>query len=148
MDCFLALRGTKTLAVRMERHEANARVLAPFLAAQKSLKTVHYPGLVDHPHHQLARRQARGFGALIAFDLGTVERADTFLRAVKLFTLAESLGGVESLISHPASMTHGSVPPAERLKLGITPGLVRISVGIEDVEDLQADLASALATVA
>jgi cystathionine beta-lyase/cystathionine gamma-synthase len=148
MDCFLALRGTKTLAVRMERHEANARVLAPFLAAQKSLKTVHYPGLVDHPHHQLARRQARGFGALIAFDLGTVERADTFLRAVKMVTLAESLGGVESLISHPASMTHGSVPPAERLKLGITPGLVRISVGIEDVEDLQADLASALATVA
>lgn len=143
MDCFLALRGTKTLAVRMKQHEENARVLAAFLAKQPVLKKVNYPGLPDHPHHALAKRQARGFGAIISFDLDTIERADHFLRAVKIFTLAESLGGVESLISHPASMTHGSVPEAERMKLGVTPGLVRISVGIEDVEDLQADLASA-----
>jgi cystathionine beta-lyase/cystathionine gamma-synthase len=145
MDCFLALRGTKTLAVRMRQHEENARVLAAFLAGQKSIRRVNYPGLPEHPHHELAKRQARGFGAIISFDLETVERADRFLRAVKIFTLAESLGGVESLISHPASMTHGSVPEAERMKLGVTPGLVRISVGIEDVEDLQQDLASALA---
>jgi cystathionine beta-lyase/cystathionine gamma-synthase len=145
MDCFLALRGTKTLAVRMRQHEENARVLAAFLAGQKSIRRVNYPGLPEHPHHELAKRQARGFGAIISFDLETVERADRFLRAVKIFTLAESLGGVESLISHPASMTHGSVPEAERIKLGVTPGLVRISVGIEDVEDLQQDLASALA---
>ena len=145
LDCFLALRGTKTLAVRMRQHEENARVLAAFLAAQKGIRKVNYPGLPDHPHHELAKRQARGFGAIISFDLETVARADRFLQAVKIFTLAESLGGVESLISHPASMTHGSVPEAERTKLGVTPGLVRISVGIEDVEDLQADLASALA---
>jgi cystathionine beta-lyase/cystathionine gamma-synthase len=145
MDCLLALRGTKTLAVRMRQHEENARVLAAFLAGQKSIRRVNYPGLPEHPHHELAKRQARGFGAIISFDLETVERADRFLRAVKIFTLAESLGGVESLISHPASMTHGSVPEAERMKLGVTPGLVRISVGIEDVEDLQQDLASALA---
>jgi len=145
LDCFLALRGTKTLAVRMKQHEENARVLAAFLAAQKGIRKVNYPGLPDHPHHELAKRQARGFGAIISFDLETVARADRFLQAVKIFTLAESLGGVESLISHPASMTHGSVPEAERTKLGVTPGLVRISVGIEDVEDLQADLASALA---
>jgi cystathionine gamma-lyase len=144
LDCFLALRGTKTLAVRMRQHEENARVLAAFLAGEKSIRKVNYPGLPDHPHHELAKRQARGFGAIISFDLGTIERADRFLRAVKIFTLAESLGGVESLISHPASMTHGSVPEAERTKLGVTPGLVRISVGIEDVEDLQTDLASAL----
>ncbi len=144
LDCFLALRGTKTLAVRMKQHEENARVLAAFLAAQKGIRKVNYPGLPDHPHHELAKRQARGFGAIISFDLETVARADRFLQAVKIFTLAESLGGVESLISHPASMTHGSVPEAERTKLGVTPGLVRISVGIEDVEDLQADLASAL----
>ncbi len=145
MDCYLALRGTKTLAVRMKQHEENARVLARFLAGQAGLKKVNYPGLPDHPHHALAARQARGFGAIISFDLGTIERADRFLRAVQLFTLAESLGGVESLISHPASMTHGSVPEAERVKLGVTPGLVRISVGIEDVEDLEADLAQAFA---
>jgi cystathionine beta-lyase/cystathionine gamma-synthase len=144
MDCFLALRGTKTLAVRMKQHEENARALAAFLAKQPGLRKVNYPGLPDHPHHELAQRQARGFGAIISFDLGSLERADRFLRAVKVFTLAESLGGVESLISHPASMTHGSVPEAERMKLGVTPGLVRISVGIEDVEDLEADLAFAL----
>ncbi len=144
MDCFLALRGTKTLAVRMRQHEENARVLAQFLAGHKGAKTVNYPGLPDHPQHELATRQARGFGAIISFDLGSLERADHVLRSVKLFTLAESLGGVESLISHPASMTHGSVPEADKLKLGVTPGLVRISVGIEDVEDLQSDLDRAM----
>ncbi len=144
MDCWLALRGTKTLAVRMKQHEANARVLAAFLAGHPNLEKVNYPGLPDHPHHELARRQARGFGAIISFDLESRERADKVLRAVKLFTLAESLGGVESLISHPATMTHGSVPDADKAKLGVTPGLVRISVGIEDVEDLQADLEQAL----
>jgi len=144
MDCFLALRGTKTLAVRMRQHEENARVLAAFLATHKGAKSVNYPGLPDHPHHELAKRQARGFGAIISFDVGSLERADHVLRSVALFTLAESLGGVESLISHPASMTHGSVPEADKLKLGVTPGLVRISVGIEDVEDLEADLDRAL----
>jgi cystathionine beta-lyase/cystathionine gamma-synthase len=144
MDCFLALRGTKTLAVRMKQHEANARTLAEFLAAHPKLKTVNYPGLASHPQHELAKKQARGFGALISFDTGSLENADRVLQSTKLFTLAESLGGVESLISHPATMTHGSVPQAEKMKLGVTPGLVRISVGIEDVEDLQADLAHAL----
>ncbi len=144
MDCFLALRGTKTLAVRMRQHEENARVLASFLAGHKGLARVNYPGLPDHPHHDLARKQARGFGAIISFDVGSLERADRVLQSVRVFTLAESLGGVESLISHPASMTHGSVPEAERAKLGVTPGLVRISVGIEDVEDLEADLDHAL----
>ncbi len=144
MDCFLALRGTKTLAVRMRQHEENARVLAAFLAAHKGAKSVNYPGLPDHPHHELAKRQARGFGAVISFDTGSLERADRVLKSVQVFTLAESLGGVESLISHPASMTHGSVPDADKLKLGVTPGLVRISVGIEDVEDLEADLDRAL----
>jgi cystathionine beta-lyase len=144
MDCFLALRGTKTLAVRMKQHEENARVLARFLAAHPKLVRVNYPGLPGHPHHELAKRQARGFGAIISFDTGSLESADHVLRSVRLFTLAESLGGVESLISHPATMTHGSVPAADKIKLGVTPGLVRVSVGIEDVEDLQADLDRAL----
>jgi cystathionine beta-lyase/cystathionine gamma-synthase len=144
MDCFLALRGTKTLAVRMRQHEENARTLAAFLAQHPKLESVNYPGLPTHPQHELAKKQARGFGALISFDTGSLENADRVLKATRLFTLAESLGGVESLISHPASMTHGSVPQAEKMKLGVTPGLVRISVGIEDVEDLQADLDSAL----
>jgi cystathionine beta-lyase/cystathionine gamma-synthase len=144
MDCFLALRGTKTLAVRMKQHEENARTLAKFLAAHPKLKSVNYPGLETHPQHALAKKQARGFGALISFDTGSIESADRVLQSTKLFTLAESLGGVESLISHPATMTHGSVPPEEKMKLGVTPGLVRISVGIEDVEDLQADLDQAL----
>jgi cystathionine beta-lyase len=144
MDCFLALRGTKTLAVRMKQHEENARALAAFLAEHPKLESVNYPGLPTHPQHELAKRQARGFGALISFDTGSLENADRVLKGTKLFTLAESLGGVESLISHPATMTHGSVPQAEKMKLGVTPGLVRISVGIEDVEDLEADLDRAL----
>jgi cystathionine beta-lyase/cystathionine gamma-synthase len=144
MDCFLALRGTKTLAVRMKQHEENARELAKFLAAHPKPKSVNYPGLETHPQHALAKKQARGFGALISFDTGTLENADRVLKSTRLFTLAESLGGVESLISHPATMTHGSVPQAEKMRLGVTPGLVRISVGIEDVEDLEADLDHAL----
>jgi cystathionine beta-lyase/cystathionine gamma-synthase len=144
MDCFLALRGTKTLGVRMQRHEENARVLARYLAEHKRASRVNYPGLPGHPQHELAKRQARGFGAIISFDVGSLERADHVLRSVKLFTLAESLGGVESLISHPASMTHGSVPEAERNRLGVTPGLVRLSIGIEDVEDLEGDIDQAL----
>jgi cystathionine gamma-lyase len=144
MDCFLALRGTKTLAVRMRQHEENARVLASFLAQHKGIARVNYPGLPDHPHHDLAKKQGRGFGAIISFDVESLQRADKVLQSVRVFTLAESLGGVESLISHPASMTHGSVPEAQRAKLGVTPGLVRISVGIEDVDDLQSDLDNAL----
>jgi cystathionine beta-lyase len=144
MDCFLALRGTKTLAVRMKQHEENARELAKYLAKHPKLESVNYPGLPDHPQHELAATQARGFGALISFDTGSLENADKVLKSTRVFTLAESLGGVESLISHPATMTHGSVPQAEKMKLGVTPGLVRISVGIEDVEDLEADLDQAL----
>jgi cystathionine beta-lyase/cystathionine gamma-synthase len=144
MDCFLALRGTKTLAVRMKQHEENARELAAYLAKHPKLKSVNYPGLAAHPQHELAKKQARGFGALISFDTGSMENADKVLKGTELFTLAESLGGVESLISHPATMTHGSVPAEQKLKLGVTPGLVRISVGIEDVADLQSDLDRAL----
>jgi cystathionine beta-lyase/cystathionine gamma-synthase len=147
MDCFLALRGTKTLAVRMKQHEENARELAKYLAQHPKLESVNYPGLPDHPQHELAKKQARGFGALISFDTGSLENADKVLKSTRVFTLAESLGGVESLISHPATMTHGSVPPAEKIRLGVTPGLVRISVGIEDVEDLIADLENAFRAI-
>lgn len=143
-DCWLALRGTKTLALRMARHEENARFLADFLDRHPAVHRVNYPGLKNHPQHELAKRQARGFGGMISFDVGSLENAGKLLGAVRLFTLAESLGGVESLISHPATMTHASVPPEEREKLGITDGLVRISVGIEDAEDLRADLENAL----
>lgn len=143
-DCWLALRGTKTLALRMARHEENARFLADFLDRHPAVHRVNYPGLKSHPQHELAKRQARGFGGMISFDVGSLENAGKLLGAVRLFTLAESLGGVESLISHPATMTHASVPPEEREKLGITDGLVRISVGIEDAEDLRADLENAL----
>lgn len=145
-DCWLALRGTKTLAVRMRQHEENARILAAFLREHPRVERVFYPGFEDHPHHALARRQQRGFGAIISIDTGSRERADQLMKAVRVFTLAESLGGVESLISHPATMTHGAVPQAEKDRLGIVDGLVRISVGIEDVEDLQADLDRALNT--
>ena len=144
MDAWLVLRGTKTLPIRMERHNANAMTLARFLADHPKVATVHYPGLPSHPQHELARRQMRGFGGLIAFRAGSLERARTVLNGVRLMSLAESLGGVETLISHPATMTHASVPEAERTRLGITDDLIRISVGIEDVEDLQDDLARAL----
>jgi len=147
MDAWLVLRGTKTLPLRMERHNANTQVLAEYLAAHPKVTRVYYPGLPTHPQHDLARRQMRGFGGLIAFELGSLERARTLLNSVRLMSLAESLGGVETLISHPASMTHASVPPERRLQIGLTEDMVRISVGIEDVDDLKEDLEQALARV-
>ncbi|HZL94886.1 MAG TPA: PLP-dependent aspartate aminotransferase family protein [Vicinamibacterales bacterium] len=147
MDAWLVLRGTKTLSLRMERHNANTQVLAEYLAAHPKVTRVYYPGLPTHPQHDLARRQMRGFGGLIAFELGSLERARTLLNSVRLMSLAESLGGVETLISHPASMTHASVPSERRLQIGLTEDMVRISVGIEDVDDLKEDLEQALARV-
>ncbi len=142
-DSWLVLRGVKTLAVRMKRHEENGIAIASYLANQRKVKKVNYPGLPDHPQHALARRQMNGFGALISFELGSKDNAAKFLNRVRLCSLGESLGGVETLISHPETMTHASVPVEQRMRLGITPGLVRISVGIEDVEDLVADLENA-----
>ncbi|MFY9752131.1 MAG: PLP-dependent aspartate aminotransferase family protein [Candidatus Acidiferrales bacterium] len=147
MDCFLISRGIKTLAVRMERHDKNGGEIANFLNGHKKVQRVIYPGLASHPQHEIARRQQRGFGAMISFDLGSLAAAQTLLNHVKLCSLAESLGGVETLISHPASMTHASVPLEIQKKIGITEGLIRLSVGIEDVEDLVADLDQALAKV-
>ena len=144
-DSFLVLRGTKTLAVRMEAHDRNGRVVANFLAEHPRVEKVYYPGLVSHPQHELAKRQQSGFGGMVAFETGSLANAKKVLEDVKLCTLGESLGGVESLISHPASMTHASVPVEKRDALGITDGLVRVSVGIEDVEDIIADLDQALA---
>lgn len=139
-DSFLVMRGIKTLAVRMERHNENGAAIAEYLANQSKVKKVNYPGLSSHPQHELAKKQMRGFGAVISFELGSMENARKFLNEVKLCSLGESLGGVETLISHPATMTHASVPEDDRNRLGITGGLVRISVGIEDLEDLIADL--------
>jgi cystathionine beta-lyase/cystathionine gamma-synthase len=144
MDSFLVLRGVKTLAVRMKQHEVNGVAVANYLAHHPKVKKVNYPGLRDHPQHELAKRQMNGFGALLSFELGSYENAKKFLDRVRLCSLGESLGGVETLISHPESMTHASVPLETRTRLGITPGLARISVGIEDVEDLIADLENAL----
>jgi cystathionine beta-lyase/cystathionine gamma-synthase len=144
MDAWLVLRGTKTLPLRMERHNASAQALAEYLAAHPKVTRVHYPGLPSHPQHDLARRQMRGFGGLIAFELGSIDRARTLLESVRLMALAESLGGVETLISHPASMTHASVPRERRERMGLTDDMVRVSVGIEDLEDLREDLAQAL----
>jgi cystathionine beta-lyase/cystathionine gamma-synthase len=143
-DAYLVLRGLKTLAVRMGVHEANARSLAGFLLSRPETAAVLYPGLANHPQHRLARQQQAGFGGMISFDLGSIEKAEAFCNAVKIFTLAESLGGVESLVCHPATMTHASIPPEERQRLGIGDGMVRLSVGIEDVADLEADLATGL----
>ncbi|MBX3268421.1 MAG: cystathionine gamma-synthase [Acidobacteria bacterium] len=145
MDSFLVLRGTKTLAVRMEAHDRNGRQVANFLAEHPRVEKVYYPGLVSHPQHELAKRQQSGFGGMVSFETGSLENAKKVLEGVKLCTLGESLGGVESLISHPATMTHASVPEERRRQLGITDGLVRISVGIEDAEDIIADLDQALA---
>jgi cystathionine beta-lyase/cystathionine gamma-synthase len=142
-DSWLVLRGVKTLAVRMKQHEENGRAMAAYIAGHPKVKKVYYPGLPDHPQHELAKKQMNGFGAMISFDLGSYENAKAFLDGVQLCSLGESLGGVETLISHPVSMTHGSVPVETRERLGITAGLVRISVGIEDVEDLIADLEQA-----
>ena len=147
MDSWLVLRGTKTMTVRMERTNENAQVLAEYLETHAKVKRTIYPGLASHPHHALARKQMKGFGGLISFDVGSLEAARGVLNHLKLMALAESLGGVETLISHPAIMTHASVPADRRAALGITDGLIRISVGIEDVEDLQADLAQALETL-
>lgn len=143
-DSFLVLRGTKTLAVRMEAHDRNGRMVANFLAEHPAVQKVYYPGLASHPQHELASRQQTGFGGMVSFETGSLANAKKVLEAVKLCALGESLGGVESLISHPATMTHASVPKEARERLGITDGLVRISVGIEDVEDIIADLDQAL----
>ncbi len=147
-DSFLVLRGVKTLSVRMDRHERNAGKVAEFLSGHKGINKVTWPGLTSHPQHALAKKQMTGFGGMMTFDIkGGLEAARTFLKAVKVFACAESLGGVESLIEHPAIMTHASIPKENREKLGITDGLIRLSVGIEDAQDLCDDLAQALERV-
>ncbi len=146
-EAWMCLRGMKTLAVRMDRHNANAMEVAQFLLIHRKVKKVNYPGLVVHPEHRLAQKQMRGYGGMISFDLGSLDKAREFLKRVTLCALAESLGGVETLISHPVTMTHASVPAEQRNKIGVTDGLVRISVGIEDVEDIIGDLSQALKAV-
>ena len=148
MECWLCLRSIKTLAVRMKQHEENAKAIAEYCSKHPAIKAAHYPGLENHPQHALAKKQMTGFGGMISIELGSIEKAKTFTTTVKLFTLAESLGGVESLVCHPVSMTHGSIPQEQRERLGITEGLVRLSVGIEDKEDLMADIAQALDAIA
>ena len=143
-DSWLVLRGTKTLAVRMAQHNLNGQALAEFLQGHPKVKQVLYPGLPSHPQHELAKRQMRGFGGMIAFDVGTMEAAYDVCKRVRLMALAESLGGVETLIGHPAAMTHASVPPERRAAIGLTDSLVRISAGIEDPADLIDDLKQAL----
>ncbi|HEV3410024.1 MAG TPA: PLP-dependent aspartate aminotransferase family protein [Chthoniobacterales bacterium] len=144
-DSFLAMRGLKTLALRMERHSENALEIARWLSTEKKITKIFYPGLEQHPQHELAKRQMRGFGGMVTLVLDTdLEGTRRFLENTHLFSLAESLGGVESLINHPALMTHGSIPPEIRAQLGITDSLVRLSVGVEDVEDLKDDLRTAL----
>src|SRR4051794_1797107 len=146
-DSWLVLRGTKTLPLRMQQHNANGLALAELLAAHQKVQHVYYPGLPTHPQYELAKRQMRGFGGMIAFELGSLEAARRLLNAVRLHALAESLGGVETLISHPATMTHASVPAERRAAIGITDGMVRISAGIEDIDDLKEDLGQALDAV-
>jgi cystathionine beta-lyase/cystathionine gamma-synthase len=144
-DSWLVLRGTKTLALRMAQHSAAGLALAEFLRGQSGVQRVHYPGLPDHPQHVLARRQMpHGFGGMLTFDMGSLENARRVLNRFRLMALAESLGGVETLVCHPASMTHASVPAAERKAIGLTEGMIRISAGIEDIDDLKEDLRSAL----
>ncbi|MBO0912276.1 MAG: PLP-dependent transferase [Acidobacteria bacterium] len=144
-ECWLVLRGTKTLAVRMLQHDSNGRRVAEFLAGHRKVKKVFYPGLKDHPQHALARRQMSGFGSMITFETGSRSNAARMLKRVRVCSLGESLGGVETLISHPATMTHAGLGAEGRSSIGITDGMVRISVGIEDVEDIIADLDQALA---
>ncbi len=144
-DCWLALRGTKTLPLRMRQHDANGRQIATWLANRLGEEHVIYPGLPSHPQHALAASQMSGFGGMITMELGSVERVRQVLERVRVFALAESLGGVESLISHPYSMTHGSVPADVKVGMGLTEGMVRLSCGVEDVEDLLGDLEQALA---
>ena len=141
MDCFLTLRGIKTLHLRMERHESNARAIFEFLKTQKLVHKIYYPGDTNHAGHEIQKKQASGNGAIISFDIGDLNKAKRFLAKLKIFTLAESLGGVESLVEHPAIMTHATVPPDTRAMLGITDGFIRLSVGIEDIDDLIEDLA-------
>jgi len=144
MDAWLVMRGTKTLHVRMPVHNANAMALAQYLDGHRNVEKVYYPGLTSHPHHALAKRQMNGFGGLLTFDVGSEKNARTVLNNFRLMALAESLGGVETLTSHPATMTHASVPPERRKEIGITDGMVRISAGIENIEDLKEDLEQAL----
>ena len=146
-DSWLVLRGTKTLALRMEQHDKAGRAVAAFLEDHPKVLKIYYPGSPSHPQHELARRQQKGFGSMVSFDVGSLAAARAVLEAVKLCTLAESLGGVETLICHPATMTHASVAPEVRERLGITEGLVRISVGIEDTDDIISDLDQALNAV-
>jgi len=146
-ECWLVLRGVKTLAVRMEQHDKSGRIVADFLSRQKKVKRVFYPGLPDHPQHELAKKQMSGFGALISFETGSLSNAKKLLKKVRVCSLGESLGGVETLISHPATMTHAALGEKGRKAIGITDGLVRISVGIEDVGDIVEDLESALGAV-
>ena len=146
-ECWLVLRGVKSLAVRMEKHEKNGRVVAQFLRKHKKVKKVLYPGFPDHPQYALAKRQMSGFGSMITFETGSLRNAKKMLPRVRVCSLGESLGGVETLISHPATMTHAALGVAGRKKIGLTDGMVRISVGIEDAEDLIADLDQALAAI-
>lgn len=147
MDCFLVLRGIKTLGLRMERHSANGAKIAHFLRSHPAVKKVYWPGFEDHPGHQIAKKQMKDFGGMISFELKqeSMEAAKKLLSSTHLFALAESLGGVESLINHPASMTHASIPREERIKNGLSDTLIRLSVGIEDADDLMADLEQAIA---
>lgn len=146
-ECWLVLRGVKTLAVRMEQHDRNGRAVAEFLSTHKKVRKVFYPGLPDHPQFALAKKQMTGFGAMITFETGSLANANKMLRKVRVSSLGESLGGVETLISHPATMTHAALGEDGRKKIGITDGMVRISVGIEDVEDIVSDLDQALAVI-
>ncbi|MDQ1559162.1 MAG: hypothetical protein QOD32_2222 [Pyrinomonadaceae bacterium] len=146
-DSWLIMRGTKTLALRMEQHDRNGRAVAAFLEEHPKVQKLYYPGSLSHRQHELAKRQQRGFGGMVSFDVGSLDNARAVLEGVRLCTLAESLGAVETLISHPATMTHASVLPETRARLGITDGLVRISVGLEDVDDIIADLDQALGKI-
>ncbi|PYX94905.1 MAG: cystathionine gamma-synthase [Acidobacteria bacterium] len=146
-ECWLVLRGVKTLSVRMQQHDRNGRAVAAFLNKHKKVKKVYYPGLPDHPQHQLAKQQMTGFGSMITFETGSLKNANKMLRKLRVCTLGESLGGVETLISHPATMTHAALGEKGRKAIGITDGMVRISVGIEDVEDLFEDLDQGLAAI-
>jgi cystathionine beta-lyase/cystathionine gamma-synthase len=146
-ECWLVLRGVKTLAIRMKQHNENGRVVAEFLAQHKKVKKVFYPGLQDHPQHKLAKRQMSGFGSMISFETGSLSHAKKILKRVRICSLGESLGGVETLISHPATMTHAALGEKGRKQIGITDGMVRISVGIEDVDDIVADLDEALKAI-
>ncbi|WP_409301825.1 bifunctional cystathionine gamma-lyase/homocysteine desulfhydrase [Peribacillus sp. SCS-155] len=143
-DSWLLMRGIKTLGIRMEEHEENTRKIVEFLSTQKAVTKIYYPGIETHPNHAIAKKQSRGFGGMISFDVGSAEKAAEVLKRVKYFTIAESLGAVESLISIPALMTHASIPQERRAELGITDGLIRVSVGLEDAEDLIEDLEQAL----